>query len=274
MEEEQSVLWRPSILMEDVVLHYRPGSAAGVSVLVERTERLLEAFPCRPTPVFTPWFPSAAGCPLPIRPARLPPVISGWSEGCTGQSGPGQPGESCAGKSSGAAKLQHEEPQEVPNVLPSKGEPQANRTPSNRLAVSVTAAPVRRSWSVFKQRGVLLRRSPSTLSKHFHHMLSVQSLHLQQRVKWVIAQHNCGTSRDIEQVGRHFVSHTTAVVIQIALVFFCSDQYGGITCKFVTCDSSLQRLLHIFNSVANLTMTLTKPGNFSTPRSDFSLWYF
>lgn len=181
------------------MLHYRPGSAAGVSELVQQAERLLEAFPCRPTPTFTPWFPSAAGCPLPIRPARPPPVIRGWSVGCTAQSPPDQPGER-----PGAAEPQREEPQEVPTVPPSGGGPQATRTPSDRLASNVTAPPVRRSWSVLKQRGVLSSRTPNTLSKNFHHMVSVHRLHLQQRVKWVIAQHNCGTSRDIEQVGRHF----------------------------------------------------------------------
>lgn len=211
--------------MEDVILHYRPGSAAGVNVLVEQTERLLEAFPCRPTPVFTPWFPSAAGCPLPIRPARPPPVINGWSEGCTAQSRPDQSGESCAGKSPGAAKPQHGEPQEGPTVLPSGCEPQTART------LNVTAAPVRCSWSVFKQRGVLLRRSPNILSKHFHHMVGVHRLHLQQRVKWVISQHNCGTSRDIEQVGWHlstaFFSHTTTAVILFAVVFICQPNTVG-----------------------------------------------
>lgn len=196
--------------MEDVVLHYRPGSALGLSALVERTERLLKAFPLRPSPVFTPWFPSAAGGPLPIRPARPPPVISGWSESwtCTAQSGRDKPGERCAGKSTDAAEPQLEEPQELPTlrperlppaVLPSSGQPQTTRTSSDGRGISVAGSPVRRSWSVFKQRGVLLRKS-QPLSKHFRHMVTVHRLHLQQRVKWVIGQHNCGTSRDIEQV--------------------------------------------------------------------------
>lgn len=176
--------------MDDVVLHYRPGSAADVGALVERTERLLEAFPCRPSPVFTPWFPSAAGSPLPIRPARPPPVITDWSELCAAQSGPEPPGES---------RPRAAEPgQEVPTALAST-ELQTTTKPSHRL----TGSAVRRSWSVFKQRGVLLRRSPHTLSKHFRRMVSLHRLHLQQRVKWVIAEHNCGTSRDIEQVWWH-----------------------------------------------------------------------
>lgn len=188
--------------MEDVILHYRPGSAPGLKALVERTERLLEAFPRRPPPVFTPWFPSTAGCPLPIRPARPPPVISGWSENstCTAQRGRDKPGEGCAGKCIDAAEPPREEPQGLPPaVLASSGQPQT--ISSDRCGVNIACSSVRRSWSVFKQRGVLLRRS-RPLSKHFHHMVTVHRLHLRQRVKWVIGQHNCGTTRDIEQVGR------------------------------------------------------------------------
>uniref|UniRef100_A0A3Q3WW38 Shieldin complex subunit 3 n=1 Tax=Mola mola TaxID=94237 RepID=A0A3Q3WW38_MOLML len=62
--------------MEDVVLHYQPGTATGLSSLLERTEKLLECFPCRTTPAFTLWFPMAADCHLPIRPARPAPIIT------------------------------------------------------------------------------------------------------------------------------------------------------------------------------------------------------
>ncbi|KAM3842748.1 shieldin complex subunit 3 [Diretmus argenteus] len=62
--------------MEDVVLHYKPGSASQLDRLLERTEKLLEPFPCRVPPVFTPWFPPAADCWLPIRPSRPAPIIT------------------------------------------------------------------------------------------------------------------------------------------------------------------------------------------------------
>ncbi|KAF3851559.1 hypothetical protein F7725_013331 [Dissostichus mawsoni] len=62
--------------MEDVVLHYQPGSAAGLSSLLERTEKLLEPFPCRIPPVFTRWYPSSTDHHLPIRPAKPAPVIT------------------------------------------------------------------------------------------------------------------------------------------------------------------------------------------------------
>lgn len=195
-------------MMEDVVLHYRPGSAPGLSELAERTERLLEAFPCRPTPVFAPWFPSAAGCPLPIRPARPPPVIRGWSESCATQRKLDRPGESCARKCPSAAEPPRREPERPPvrperlpaTVLPIGDRTQTTKTSLERCDVNAAGSPVRRSWSVFKQKGVLPRRSPSTLSKHFHHMVTIHRLHPLQRVKWVIGQQNCGTSRNIEQV--------------------------------------------------------------------------
>lgn len=216
--------------MEDVVLHYQPGSAAGLSSLLERTEKLLESFPCRTPPVFTPWFPTVADCHLPIRPARPAPVIT-----CTGDL---PVSESKPHTHTAQSKLQKldndcliaeglhecphaettgtpcEKPQNCKDVCSSKA---PNRLLSaslcnkpergisrlspekHREGFPVTDSPIKRSWSVFAQRGALLQSSQS-LSKQFHHMVSIHRLHLRQRVKWVIGQHNCGAARDIEQV--------------------------------------------------------------------------
>uniref|UniRef100_A0A669EEV4 Uncharacterized protein n=1 Tax=Oreochromis niloticus TaxID=8128 RepID=A0A669EEV4_ORENI len=132
--------------MEDVVLHYQPGSADELGSLLETTQKLLEPFPLRAPPAFTPWFPTLTGDrPLPIRPATPAPVVT-----CLDDS---------------------------------------------------PAAEVRRSrWSVFTQRGVL-QQSSQSLSKQFHHAVSVHGLHLRQRAKWVIGELNCGAARDIEEVG-------------------------------------------------------------------------
>uniref|UniRef100_A0A3Q4G4Z9 Uncharacterized LOC102790055 n=1 Tax=Neolamprologus brichardi TaxID=32507 RepID=A0A3Q4G4Z9_NEOBR len=63
--------------MEDVVLHYQPGSADELGSLLETTQKLLELFPLRAPPAFTPWFPTLTGDRrLPIRPARPAPVIT------------------------------------------------------------------------------------------------------------------------------------------------------------------------------------------------------
>ncbi|XP_076586046.1 shieldin complex subunit 3 [Chaetodon auriga] len=212
--------------MEDVVLHYRPGSAAGLSCLLERTEKLLESFPCQTPPVFSPWFPTATDCHLPIRPAKAAPVIT-----CTSL----LLSESRQHTNTAQNKLQKaevdgvvaERPRESPHAQATGQKPTddvcVSETP-NRLFPTlffnktemevirpspekhkdkddfpVTDSPVTRSWSVFTRTRGLLQSSQS-LSRHFHHMVSVHRLHLRQRVKWVISQHNCGTSRDIEQV--------------------------------------------------------------------------
>lgn len=199
--------------MEDVVLHYRPGSASGLGALLQRTEKLLETFPRRPPPVFSPWFPSAAGCLLPIKPAKPPPIITyssvSWTR--TAENRQEKNEESHADKCTGTTELPHENPQAPkdipespdcfpPTMLSNKAKREITRPSRHKDSVPITDSPVRRCWSVFKQKGVLLRRS-QPLSKHFHHMVTVHRLHLHQRVKWVISQHNCGTSRDIEQVG-------------------------------------------------------------------------
>ncbi|XP_041642405.1 shieldin complex subunit 3 [Cheilinus undulatus] len=210
--------------MEDVVLHYKPGSAAGLSSLIETTEKLLEPFPCRTPPVFTPWFPAVADRHLPIRPAKPAPIIT-----CSG-------GLLFSGSRPHTHSTQKQEAEvldEKPNersTTTSQVDPQIledgiciSETPHNLLPVSLctkpergisslspkkhkdgvtfTDSPRKRSWSVFTQRGFPLQSSPS-LSKQFHHTVSKHQLHLRQRAKWVISQHNCGGDRDIEQVWR------------------------------------------------------------------------
>uniref|UniRef100_A0AAX7SUL1 Uncharacterized protein n=1 Tax=Astatotilapia calliptera TaxID=8154 RepID=A0AAX7SUL1_ASTCA len=142
--------------MGDVVLHYQPGSADELGSLLETTQKLLEPFPLRAPPAFTPWFPTLTGdCRLPIRPARPAPVVT-----CLDDS---------------------------------------------------PAAEVRRSrWSVFTQRGVL-QQSSQSLSKQFHHAVSVHGLHLRQRAKWVIGELNCGAARDIEEVGGIRLARTSCL---------------------------------------------------------------
>ncbi|XP_054867109.1 shieldin complex subunit 3 isoform X5 [Amphiprion ocellaris] len=153
--------------MEDVVLHYRSGSAEGLQTLLETSEKLLELFPCRPPPVFTCWFPAAADR-LPIRPVKPAPVIT----------------------SSDA----------------SISKPLLGNQSESRTADGVSeeqTSPVRRSWSVFRQTEVLLQSSQS-MSRRFLHMVSLHKLHLRQRAKWVIREKNWET-RDIEQVWRTLI---------------------------------------------------------------------
>ncbi|XP_034396941.1 shieldin complex subunit 3 [Cyclopterus lumpus] len=176
--------------MADVVLHYDPGSAAGLSSLLERTERLLESFPCRTPPVFSPWFPAAADRHPPIRPARPAPVIV-----CPAGSLVHQPQEPDV--PGPVAERCHDTPAPENSTKPEDGPPE-RAVAGHKDGASVTNSPLKRSWSVFSQR-VLQTES---LSKPFRHAVSVHRLHLHQRAKWVIGQHNCGEARDIEQVWR------------------------------------------------------------------------
>ncbi|XP_060927610.1 shieldin complex subunit 3 [Limanda limanda] len=216
--------------MEDVVLHYQSGSVEELSSLLQRTEKLLESFPCRPPPLFRPWFPSDPSDPRPpIRPAKPPPVITCAAGSLGSDRRPwhttgNQPQKTqCSGF---VSKDQHNHPtpettgspaeesprgdavlclSETPNHLqPERGvaglSPQ-KLPPGDRHGVPVSGAAVQRSWSVFTRRGVS-PQSRHSLSKAFDHMVSVHRLHLRQRAKWVIRGENCGSGRDLEQVWR------------------------------------------------------------------------
>lgn len=159
--------------MEDVVLHHRLEGSDGLSDLIATAEKLLEPFPRRPPPVFTPWFSdSSARRPAPIRPAKRAPVIHAADVKCPPE----------------ALKEAVRGPTNSPSVVDKK----------SASVATAAAAAVKRSWSVLASKSVR-HRSPS-LSKGFRHALSVHALHLRQRSKWVISQHNCGAARDIEQV--------------------------------------------------------------------------
>ncbi|XP_068167253.1 shieldin complex subunit 3 [Antennarius striatus] len=211
--------------MEDVVLHYQPESAAGLSSLLETTEKLLESFPCRTPPVFTPWFPAAADLHRPIRPAKAAPIIT-ISENKphtpTVQNNPQKPvgdgrgperAYECPRAETTGTPL--EKPEKPDNCVcvsenlnsswedgnNSKKQRDINKSSpgKHKSDLLFTASPRKRSWSVFIQNKVLLQSSQS-LSQNFRRVMSVHRLHLRQRVKWVISQHNCGATGDIEQV--------------------------------------------------------------------------
>ncbi|XP_017288554.1 shieldin complex subunit 3 [Kryptolebias marmoratus] len=182
--------------MEDVILHYQPGSADGLSSLLQTTERLLEPFTRRPPPVFKPWFPTSPGDHrLPLRPAKPAPRITSAADlltvtTCQTENKPQR--DISAGSAAEVYRACAESP-------PEKTERETTApSPTTQPQTDTDVSPVRRSWSVFTQRRVLLQSSLS-LSKRFRHVVSVQGLHLRQRAKWVITEDNC---RDIEKVWR------------------------------------------------------------------------
>ncbi|XP_047448950.1 shieldin complex subunit 3 [Mugil cephalus] len=187
--------------MEDVVLHYRPGCGDGLGSLLERTEKLLEPFPCRRPPVFAPWFPPTADRQLPIRPAKPAPVITsnGFPTAETKPHPEGPPDE---------PKHHHHPPRKHKN--------------GDEDGLSSTPSPSKRSWSIFTRRRAPQQSSSPLLSKRFRHVVSVHGLHLHQRVRWVIGEHNCGPARDMEQVWR-----TLSRLVR--------------TSKLPTCNANIQR---------------------------------
>ncbi|CAJ1069623.1 shieldin complex subunit 3 [Xyrichtys novacula] len=228
-EDEEEEGSEGSRLMEDVVLHYWPGSAAGVSSLLQTTEKLLGSFPCRTPPVFAPWFPTTADSHLPIRPAKPAPIITCSGDLLVSDSRPhahsAQRKQTEAEAERSVSEQFHKrmtirasaDPQKpedgvcvpetqnhlLPPSLFNIPETEISRLSPDRLkhGPSFSNSPQKRTWSVFTQKEVLLQ-SPQSLSKHFQHTVSKHQLHLRQRAKWVISLHNCGGSRDIEQVWR------------------------------------------------------------------------
>ncbi|XP_029018278.1 shieldin complex subunit 3 [Betta splendens] len=191
--------------MDDVVLHCRPGSASRLSFLLETAEKVLEPFSCRTSPVFTSWFPTSADHQLPIRPARPAPVVTSSTdkltfEPITSASVKTQQSKDAMRGSETLDKLlpfsHFNKPRGRTRLSPGK-QPEKDKD-----GHTATDCPIKRSWSVFSQRGVLLQSSQS-LSKQFTHVVSIHSLHLRQRAKWAISEVNCGAATSIEQVWRN-----------------------------------------------------------------------
>lgn len=192
---------RVNLWMEDVVLHYQPGSEARLNSLLETTEKLLKPFPCRTPPVFTPWFSDSH---FPIRPAKSAPVITSIDNRYF-QSSPHRPGlESIVQRTQEHLSVDRLIQGQKDFLLETKenlllgGLKNSRTSPhDHKHYCAVKASPFRRSWSVFTHKGVLLQNS-EPLSRDFCHMVSMFQLHLRQRVRWVISKHNC--PGDIEQV--------------------------------------------------------------------------
>ncbi|MEQ2229867.1 hypothetical protein ILYODFUR_023373 [Ilyodon furcidens] len=184
--------------MDDVVLHFHPGSVVGLSSLLERTEKLLEPFTCRPAPVFSPWFPTVpAGHRLPIRPAKPAPRITPAGGVLTAEK-KSQRGNSIVSTDTPAKHADKTEDalciSETPNHLIPVSQT-TSTSPRQHPGTERDRLPVRRSWNVFTHRGFLLQSS-QPLSKCFHRLVSVHRLHLHQRAKWVITEQNCN---DVEK---------------------------------------------------------------------------
>ncbi|KAK0149525.1 Shieldin complex subunit 3 [Merluccius polli] len=73
------------------------------------------------------------------------------------------------------------------------------QTPRHVSGTHIRDGGVKRSWSVVAHSGLPLQSTPS-LSVRFHKMVTKHGLHLRQRARWLIGQHNWVSSGDMEQV--------------------------------------------------------------------------
>ncbi|XP_037115093.1 shieldin complex subunit 3 isoform X2 [Syngnathus acus] len=136
--------------------------------------------------------------------------------------------------------------------------------PAKRAPVINAAAAVKRSWSVLASKDVH-QVSPS-LSKRFRCTVSVHALHPRQRSKWVISRHNCGATRDIEQVwralssaARHAGLPTCNANIQrerAEIWVFCdvaySEQVGHFLKEHLQLSGSIRLCVHKLGEIFSL----------------------
>uniref|UniRef100_A0A8C4YYL9 Zgc:101664 n=1 Tax=Gadus morhua TaxID=8049 RepID=A0A8C4YYL9_GADMO len=92
-------------------------------------------------------------------------------------------------------------------IRPSKPAPTRARPPPEKRTQKPVSGPhirdgaVKRSWSVVAHHRLPLRSTPC-LSKPFLKTVIRHGLHLQQRARWVLGQHNLGSAGDMEQLNR------------------------------------------------------------------------
>jgi len=121
------------------------------------------------------------------------------------------------GKSKDVSHIQKPSHTPLPPLVPA-GWTSPPNNPSNALADAARLSPekqtvrqevggggthVRRSWSVVAQSG-LPPQSIAALSQRFHQTVAEHGLHLRQRVRWLIGQHNWLSSGDMEQVSHYY----------------------------------------------------------------------
>uniref|UniRef100_A0A674BQV3 Zgc:101664 n=1 Tax=Salmo trutta TaxID=8032 RepID=A0A674BQV3_SALTR len=200
--------------MTDPSLGYE--SSTDLKVLVDKTEKALEDFPCRVLPIFTPWFPPESDKLLPIRPLKSPPIIS------------------------------LEDLENIQTHLQSADERE-----------------VKRSWSVFSQRGLYIHNT-LTFSKQFHKVVWKHGLHMRQRAKWVIDKLNFVTGdiehtwRGLNRAIRNSMLPTCNANIQRDLTQIC------VFCDVLYCEYVGNYLKEEFQVTGQITLFVHRLGDIFT----------
>ncbi|XP_072108719.1 shieldin complex subunit 3 [Mobula birostris] len=173
----------------ELVVHYRTNQDC--SELSQIAERLLEDFPQRSLPRFTPWFPNNLQS-LPLKPQKRPPIVSKEET-----------------KINDKYLVEREFKAKAPNYdcMDSLLEFSTNlqrETPVIEVAAveffsgigsqcGITTNEYR-SWSI-ATHSRQWRKNTSTISQNFQIIKEKYQLHSFQRVKWVIDQSNCGSQK-------------------------------------------------------------------------------
>ncbi|XP_010894309.1 shieldin complex subunit 3 [Esox lucius] len=243
----------------DVLLYYKTNDG-GLKLLVDKSEKALEDFPCRVLPTFKPWFPPEQDYSLPIRPLKAPPVIS--LEDLENL-------QKCLLPADIAEPLLCEE--SLQNVaLTSLGrsmlhaqacsEPGKAAQNEYNLQRKLQSPKERRSWSVVSHHGLFLQGTQS-FSKRFHRVVWMHRLHMRQRAKWVIDELNCVTSniekiwRELNQAIRNIKLPTCNANIQRDLTQI------WVFCDVLYCEYVGHYLKEEFQLTGQITLVVHKLGN-------------
>ncbi|XP_051888608.1 shieldin complex subunit 3 [Pristis pectinata] len=184
------------IINMELVVHYRPNQDC--SELSEIAERLLEDFPQRTLPRFTPWFPNNLRS-LPLKPQKSPPIISKEEAKKIEKhlverefKAEAQNYDCTDSLLEFSTNLQRESPVIQVAAVEFLSEI------GSRCGITTNECKSERSWSIAthsRQR----RNNTSTVSQRFQIIKEKFQLHSFQRAKWVIDQSNC-SSWKLEEV--------------------------------------------------------------------------
>ncbi|XP_029494501.1 shieldin complex subunit 3 [Oncorhynchus nerka] len=244
----------------DVLLHYKSIDGS-LKILVDKTEKALEDFPCRVLPVFTPWFPPESDKLLPIRPLKSPPIIS--LEDLENIQTHLQSAEPLLTSHPCAESIQN-------LALTSLGRSTLHVQACSEFGTSAqhkdtlhSEREVKRSWSVFSQRGLYIHNT-QTFSKQFHKVVWRHGLHMRQRAKWVIDKLNFVTGdiehtwRGLNRAIRNSMLPTCNANIQRDLTQIC------VFCDVLYCEYVGNYLKEEFQVTGQITLFVHRLGDIFT----------
>ncbi|TSL10173.1 hypothetical protein Baya_6290 [Bagarius yarrelli] len=186
----------------DVCLYYKSDKDK-LDDLVCVSEKVLEKFPHRVLPVFTPWFPSGTERSCPIKPKNPPPVILSNQENTSECSPQHLKWVFASGLCTDVQEESVVTSKRKLITIPTSGEQHTRNDLEN------VAKKSKRTWSVYSPKQKTSPRTHYTISRQLHKTLQKYGLDLHQRAKWIISELNCAP-QNIEEVWTkisHAINH-------------------------------------------------------------------